>query len=261
MPEPRPLAIVTGASSGIGLELAKLCIEHGYDLVTAADQPTVARKADELRAQGAAVEAVEADLATTEGVDKLLAAVRGRPVAALLANAGHGQGHAFLDQDFKDVRHVIDTNVTGTLYLLHQVGRAMRQQRSGKILITGSIGGYMPGTYQAVYNSTKAFIDSFALALRQELKDTGVSVTVLMPGPTENEFFKRADMTDTKVGQSNKDNAADVARTGFEAMLRGDDQVVTGWKNKLQTAIASVMPAGLVAKQHGKIAEPGSAEK
>ena len=261
MPEPRPLAIVTGASSGIGLELAKLCIEHGYDLVIAADQPTVARKADELRAQGAAVEAVEADLATTEGVDKLLAAVRGRPVAALLANAGHGQGHAFLDQDFKDVRHVIDTNVTGTLYLLHQVGRAMRQQRSGKILITGSIGGYMPGTYQAVYNSTKAFIDSFALALRQELKDTGVSVTVLMPGPTETEFFKRADMTDTKVGQSNKDNAADVARTGFEAMLRGDDQVVTGWKNKLQTAIASVMPAGLVAKQHGKIAEPGSAEK
>jgi uncharacterized protein len=261
MPEPRPLAIVTGASSGIGLELAKLCIEHGYDLVTAADQPTVARKADELRAQGAAVEAVEADLATTEGVDKLLAAVRGRPVAALLANAGHGQGHAFLDQDFKDVRHVIDTNVTGTLYLLHQVGRAMRQQRSGKILITGSIGGYMPGTYQAVYNSTKAFIDSFALALRQELKDTGVSVTVLMPGPTETEFFKRADMTDTKVGQSNKDNAADVARTGFEAMLRGDDQVVTGWKNKLQTAITSVMPAGLVAKQHGKIAEPGSAEK
>jgi uncharacterized protein len=261
MPEPRPLAIVTGASSGIGLELAKLCIEHGYDLVTAADQPTVAHKADELRAQGAAVEAVEADLATTEGVDKLLAAVRGRPVAALLANAGHGQGHAFLDQDFKDVRHVIDTNVTGTLYLLHQVGRAMRQQRSGKILITGSIGGYMPGTYQAVYNSTKAFIDSFALALRQELKDTGVSVTVLMPGPTETEFFKRADMTDTKVGQSNKDNAADVARTGFEAMLRGDDQVVTGWKNKLQTAITSVMPAGLVAKQHGKIAEPGSAEK
>jgi uncharacterized protein len=261
MPEPRPLAIVTGASSGIGLELAKLCIEHGYDLVTAADQPTVAHKADELRAQGAAVEAVEADLATTEGVDKLLAAVRGRPVAALLANAGHGQGHAFLDQDFKDVRHVIDTNVTGTLYLLHQVGRAMRQQRSGKILITGSIGGYMPGTYQAVYNSTKAFIDSFALALRQELKDTGVSVTVLMPGPTETEFFKRADMTDTKVGQSNKDNAADVARTGFEAMLRGDDQVVTGWKNKLQTAIASVMPAGLVAKHHGKIAEPGSAEK
>jgi len=204
---------------------------------------------------------VEADLATIEGVDRLLAAVRGRPVAALIANAGHGQGHAFLDQDFKDVRHVIDTNVTGTLYLLQQVGRTMRQQRSGRILITGSIGGYMPGTYQAVYNSTKAFIDSFALALRQELKDAGVSVTVLMPGPTETEFFKRADMTDTKVGQSNKDDAADVARTGFEAMLRGDDQVVSGWKNKLQTAIASVMPAGLVAKQHAKMAKPGSGEK
>jgi short-subunit dehydrogenase len=194
-------------------------------------------------------------------VDRLLAAVRGRPVAALIANAGHGQGHAFLDQDFKDVRHVIDTNVTGTLYLLQQVGRTMRQQRSGRILITGSIGGYMPGTYQAVYNSTKAFIDSFALALRQELKDSGVSVTVLMPGPTETEFFKRADMTDTKVGQSNKDDAADVARTGFEAMLRGEDQVVSGWKNKLQTAIASVMPAGLVAKQHAKMAKPGSGEK
>jgi uncharacterized protein len=260
MPETRSLAIVTGASSGIGLELARLCAEHGHDLVIAADQPTIAHAAEELRGLGAAVDAVEADLATTEGVDQLLAAVRGRPIEALLANAGHGLGHAFLDQDFAEARHVVDTNVTGTIYLIHKVGRGMRERRSGRILITGSIAGFMPGTYQAVYNGTKAFIDSFAWALREELKDAGVTVTVLMPGPTDTEFFERAEMDDTQVGQGKKDDPAMVARVGFDAMLRGDGDVVSGWKNKLQTAVASVTPAAILAKQHAKMAEPGSAQ-
>jgi uncharacterized protein len=259
MSEPRPLAVVTGASSGIGYELAKLCAEGGYDLVVAADQPTVAHAAETLRGLGAAVEQIQADLATTDGVDRLLAAIRGRPVAALLANAGHGLGHAFLDQDFKDVRHVIDTNVTGTLYLIQKVGREMRARGSGRILITGSIAGFMPGTYQAVYNGTKAFIDSFAWALREEVKEAGVTVTVLMPGPTDTEFFDRAGMEDTQVGQGKKDDPAAVARIGFEAMQRGDGDVVSGWKNKLQTAIASVTPAAMLDKQHAKMAEPGSA--
>jgi uncharacterized protein len=256
----RPLAIVTGASAGIGYELAKRCAGNGYDLLVAADQPKIHEAARDFRALGAAVDAVEADLATLEGVDELYAAASGRPVEALLANAGHGLGHGFLDQSFDDVRHVIDTNITGTIYLIQKVGRDMRARGRGRILITGSIAGFTPGTYQAVYNGTKAFIDSFSFALRHEVKDRGVTVTCLMPGATETEFFERADMADTKVGRSEKDDPADVARIGFEAMMRGDGDVVSGWKNKLQTAIASVTPAGILAEQHRKQAEPGSGE-
>ena len=257
----RPLAIVTGASSGIGYELAIQCVEHGFDLVVAADEPAIETAATALRALGASVDAVEADLATFEGVDELYDIVNGRPVDALLANAGHGLGGAFLDQDFDDVEHVIDTNVTGTLYLIQQVGRQMRDRGAGRILITGSIAGYMPGTFQAVYNGTKAFIDSFSFALRAELKDSGVTVTCLMPGPTETEFFERANMTDTKVAQDEKDDPADVAKVGFDAMMRGDGDIVSGWRNKLQTTIANVTPSGVLAEQHRKMAEPGSGAK
>jgi short-subunit dehydrogenase len=252
------LAVVTGASSGIGYELAKICAEEGFDLVIAADEPAIRQAADTMRRDGARVDAVQADLSTTEGVDQLLATIAGRPIAALLANAGRGLGQAFLDQDFQDIRRVVDTNVTGTLYLLHKVGREMRTSGSGRILITGSIAGFMPGTFQAVYNGTKAFLDSFSFALRAELKDSGVTVTCLMPGATETEFFERADMMDTKIGQSKKDDAADVARSGFDAMMRGDGDVVTGWMNKLRSAIANVTPAGVLAEMHRGMAEPAS---
>jgi len=254
----KPFAIVTGASSGIGLELAAICAQEGFDLLVAADRPEIQTAADRFRSLGAAVTIVETDLATTSGVDELWAAAAGRPVDALLANAGHGLGHGFLDQNFDDARHVIDTNVTGTIYLVQLVGRAMRSRGKGRILLTGSIAGFMPGTYQAVYNGTKAFIDSFSFALRAELKDTGVTVTCLMPGATETDFFERANLLDTKVGQAKKDNPADVARIGFDAMMRGDGDVVSGWKNKLQSAIANVTPAGVLAEQHRKMAEPGS---
>jgi short-subunit dehydrogenase len=257
----RPLAVVTGASTGIGYELAKLCAERGFDLVIAADQPEINEAAEAFRALGAEVDAVEADLATLEGVDRLCAATKGRPVAALLANAGHGLGHGFLDQDFDDARHVIDTNITGTIYLIQKVGRDMRSRGEGRILITGSIAGFMPGSFQAVYNGTKAFIDSFSFALRNELKDTGVTVTCLMPGPTETEFFERADLLDTKVGQQEKDDPAKVARDGFEAMMNGEGDVVSGWKNKLQTTLAAVTPSGVLAEHHRSLAEPGSGEK
>jgi uncharacterized protein len=208
----RPLAIVTGASSGIGYELAKRCAEHGFDLLVAADEPVINHAAQDFRQLGVAAEAVEVDLATQEGVDRLYSATHGRPVDALLANAGHGLGRGFLDQDFNRLRHIIDTNITGTVYLIHKVGRDMRARGQGRILITGSIAGFMPGTYQAVYNGTKAFIDSFSFALRAELKDTGVTVTSLMPGATETEFFQRADMMDTKVGTQEKDDRADCQR-------------------------------------------------
>ena len=256
----RPLAIVTGASAGIGYELASLCAKDGYDLVIAADQLEIEQTAGELRVLGASVEAIQTDLSKLEGVDRVIAAVAGRPVDALLANAGHGLGKGFLDQDFDAVRHVIDTNVTGTLYLIQAIGRDMRTRGRGRILITGSIAGFLPGTYQAVYNATKAFIDSFAFAIRHEVKDSGITVTCLMPGATETEFFERADMMDTKIGQSKKDDPAAVAKTGFDAMMRGDGDVVSGWMNKLQTAIASVTPAGILAEQHRKSAQPGSAQ-
>jgi uncharacterized protein len=257
----QPYAVVTGASSGIGLELAKCCAEHGYDLLVAADQEEIHAVASDLRGEGATVEAVQVDLSSLEGVEQLYAAAQGRPIDALLANAGHGLGKAFLDQETSAWTHVIDTNVTGTLHLLHKVGREMRARRSGRILITGSIAGFMPGTYQAVYNGTKAFIDSFSFALRAELKDTGVTVTCLMPGPTDTEFFARADMLDTKVGSDKKQPADEVARIGFEAMLRGDGDVIAGWKNKLQQAMANVTPSAVLAEQHRRMAEPGSAQK
>jgi short-subunit dehydrogenase len=254
----KPLAVVTGASAGIGYELARLCAENGFDLVIAADQPKIEKAAGELRALGVGVDAVEADLSTLEGVDRLRAATKGRPVEMLLANAGHGLGRGFLDQDFPDIRHVIDTNVTGTLYLIHKVGRDMRDRGQGRILITGSIAGFMPGTYQAVYNASKAFLDSFSFALRAELKGSGVTVTCLMPGATETEFFERADLMDTKVGQSKKDDPADVAKVGFDAMMNGDGDVVSGWQNKLRSAIATITPAGVLAEMHRGMAEPGS---
>ncbi len=257
----RPLAIVTGASAGIGYELAKLCAENGYDLVIAADQPQINEAAQAFRALGATVDVVQTDLATLEGNDQLYAATKGRPVDALLANAGHGLGKGFLDQNFREARHVVDTNITGTIYLIQKVGRDMRERGQGRILITGSIAGFMPGTFQAVYNGTKAFIDSFSFALRAELKDTGVTVTCLMPGATETDFFERADMLDTKVGQSKKDDPADVAKTGFDAMMRGDGDVVSGWQNKLQSAISLLTPSSVLAEQHRKMAEPGSGKE
>lgn len=156
---------------------------------------------------------------------------------------------------------MIDTNVTGTLDLIHRVGRGMRARGEGRILITGSIAGFMPGTYQAVYNGTKALLDSFSFALRAELKDSGVTVTCLMPGATETEFFERADMLDTKVGTQKKQPAYEVAELGFEAMMRGDGDVVTGWQNKLRAAISTILPSGTVAEYHRKMAEPGTASK
>ena len=230
-------------------------------MLVAANEPAIHEAAVLLRGKNVQVDAIEADLATLEGVDKLYDAARGRPIDALLANAGRGLGKAFLEQDFQQVRRVIDTNITGTIYLLQRVGKDMVRRGQGRILIVGSIAGFMPGSFTAVYNGTKAFIDSFSFALREELKDSGVTVTCLMPGATETEFFRRADMLDTELAQSEKDDPADVAEVGFAAMMRGDGDIVSGWKNKLQSAMANVTPAERLAKKHRQMAEPGSAKK
>jgi short-subunit dehydrogenase len=255
------LAVVTGASTGIGYELAKVCARNGYDLIIVADESRIRQAADNIKPLGVTVEAVEADLSTLDGVDRLIDIIGNRPVDALLANAGRGLGGTFLDQNFSDVRRVIDTNVTGTLYLVQQIGRRMRDRRAGRILITGSIAGFIPGAYNAVYNASKAFINSFSFALRAEIKDSGVTVTCLMPGATETNFFERAELMNTKIGRSKKDDPANVAQIGFDAMMNGEGDVVSGWHNKLQSAIANIVPAAFLAEQHRKQAEPVSAGK
>lgn len=258
----RKLAIVTGASSGIGLELARIAAREGYDLLIAADQIEINAAADELRRQGGAVEAIEADLSTIDGVDALLRALQGRQVDILCANAGHGLGRDFLSQAVTEWRHVIDTNITGTLYLLHRILPDMAARDAGKVLITGSIAGYMPGSFQAVYNGSKAFIDNFSDAIRNELKDRkGVTITTLMPGATETEFFERADMMDTKVGTQEKDDAAKVAQDGWDALMKGEAHIVSGWKNKFQKTVANVTPASTLAEMHRSMAEPGTAKE
>jgi short-subunit dehydrogenase len=251
------LAIVTGASSGIGLELAKLAAGEGYDLIVASDTPQVDAGAG-LKNAGASVQSIEADLATEQGVRQLLDSVGERQVDVLVANAGHGLGGAFLEQSPQEWRHVVDTNVTGTLLLIQPVAKKMVQRGEGKVLIVGSIAGHLAGSFQAVYNGTKAFIDSFAAALNNELKDTGVSVTCLKPGATETEFFERAGMEDTKVGEAKKDDPADVAKTGWEAMKNGKESVVYGLKNKAQVWASGILPESATAAMHRQQAEPGS---
>jgi short-subunit dehydrogenase len=256
------LAIITGASTGIGFELATLAAKDGYDLIVVADEPLIEAAAADFQQFGTQVQSVEADLATIDGVDTLLAATAGRPIDVLAANAGVGTGGAFLEQDVAKWRHSIDTNVTGTVYLLQKVLRDMVARGTGKVLVTGSIAGYIPGSFNAVYNGTKAFVDNFTEALRNELKDVeGVTLTTLMPGATDTEFFARADMLDTKVGQQEKADPAEVAKDGWDALMAGKGHIVSGLSNKLQVASAGVVPQSVLAEMHRGLAEPGSGTK
>jgi len=258
----RRFAVITGASTGIGFELALLAADEGYDLLIAADEGLIASAADDLRAKGGEVAALEVDLSSLEGVDRLLDAAGGRCIDLLCANAGTGTGGAFLDQDVESWRHAIETNITGTLYLVQKVLRDMVARDDGRILVTGSIAGYIPGAFNAVYNGTKAMIDNVTEAVRNEIKDVkGVTLTTLMPGATDTEFFARADMLDTDVGQDpHKADPAKVARDGWDALMAGKGHIVSGWSNKLQVAAAGVVPQAMLAEQHRKMAEPGSAD-
>ena len=255
-------AIITGASTGIGFELATLAARNGYDILVVADEPLIDAAAADFRQFGTEVRGVEADLSTIEGVDRLLAAAQGRQIDLLCANAGRGLGRGFLEQGLADWRRVVDTNITGTLYLLQRVLRDMAARDAGKVLVTGSIAGFIPGSFQAVYNGTKAFVDSFTDALRDELRDhRGVTLTTLMPGPVDTEFFDRADMMDTDVGTSDgKSDPAKVAQDGWDALMAGRHSIVSGWKNKLQAAVAHVVPPEVTGRMHRNMAEPGTAK-
>lgn len=259
----RPLALVTGASSGIGLELAKLFAQNNFDLIIAAEDEAITRVGSQLEAAGASVDSVQVDLASAAGVEELYRHLssRGRPLQAAALNAGVGAGGAFTDTQLTDELTIVDLNVRSTVHLSKYVVRDMVKRGTGRILYTSSIASTMPGSYQAVYNASKSFVQSFAMALRNELKDSGVTVTSLMPGPVETEFFERADMLDTKVGTSEKDDPADVARDGFEAMMAGKERVVShSLKTKLQGIGSRVLPDSVKAEMHRKQAEPGSAE-
>jgi uncharacterized protein len=257
MESTQPLALVTGASSGIGFELARQFAHHGFDVIVAAEDPDIGTAAAELGA-----EAVQVDLATEDGVERLWRGIGGRPLAAAALNAGIGAGGAFRDTELRDELKLIDLNVRSTVHLAKLVVRDMVDRGDGRVLFTSSIASTMPGSFQAVYNASKSFVQSFALALREELKDSGVSVTSLMPGPTETEFFERADMLDTPVGSGEKDDPADVARDGFEALMAGDERVVShSLKTKAQGIGSRALPDSVKAKMHRKMAEPGSPKR
>jgi short-subunit dehydrogenase len=265
MTEPNPLAVVTGASSGIGLELAKQLAEHGFDEIVAADDTGLDAAAEGLRGAGVEVRTARADLATEAGVEQLVTEVTttGRPVDALVINAGVGVAGPFAgdDSSVEDQLRVVDLNVRSSVHLAKRLVPGMVRRGSGRVLFTSSIAAVMPGPFQAVYNASKAFLLSFAEALREELKDSGVTVTALLPGPTDTEFFERAGLQDTKLGAGAKDDPAVVAREGYEAMMAGKHRVVAGSvKNKAQVAAANVVPDPALAAQHRRMSEPGSAD-
>ena len=258
----RPLAVVTGASRGIGLELARQFAANGFDLILDAEDADVDAAAADLRRDGAEATAVQADQSTPEGVVALHAAIRdaGRPVDALAINAGIGTSGPFVDGDLADHLRLIDLNVRGAVHLAGLVVPAMAARGEGRVLLTASIASTMPGPYQSTYAASKAFLYSFAQAIRHELRDRGVTVTALMPGPTDTDFFERAGLEDTKVGQGSKDDPAEVARDGYEALMAGKDHVVAGSvRNKAMTAAAKVMPDKAAAAMHGAMSKPGSA--
>lgn len=262
----RKFAVVTGASSGIGLELARQFGTNGFDLLICSETEKISEAARTLESTGATVQSVQADLATWDGVEALYGAIRssGRRLDAIAINAGVGISGDFAHgTDLGDELNLINLNVICPVHLSKRVLQDMLQSGGGKILFTSSIAGTMPGPFEAVYNPSKAFVTSFAQAIRNELKDSGVTITVLMPGATETEFFDRAGLRDTKLGASeNKDDAAEVARQGFEAMMAGKDHIVAGsFSNKVQAMAGHVLPDTTMAEMHRKQSEPGSAKK
>jgi short-subunit dehydrogenase len=258
-------AVVTGASSGIGLELARQFAEHGFDLLIVADSPKITDAANALKSYNVAISEAQIDLAKADGVKELYEVIRsaGRPVDAIALNAGVGAGGDFVrETELGADLNVIDLNIKSTVHLAKLVLKDMVDRGQGRVLFTSSIAATMPGTFNAVYNASKAFVQSFAQAVRNELKDTGVTITALMPGATETNFFTRAGMEDTEVGMSDKDDPAEVAKTGFEALMAGKDHVVAGsFKNKVQATMAHVLPDTMTAEMHRKQAGPAQEKR
>jgi short-subunit dehydrogenase len=259
MSAPRKFAVVTGASSGIGRELARQFTANGFDVLVTAEGGGLDAAAGDLAGNGTTVQEVVADLATPDGAERVVAAIAatGRPVDALALNAGVGNGGAFTDIPLADEQRLLAVNIGSAVHLAKRIVPDMVRRGAGRVLFTSSVASQMPGPYYATYAASKAFIQSFAHALRYELKDTGVTVTALLPGPTDTEFFDRAGLDGTPVDSSAKDDPADVARDGFEALMAGQSQVVAGSvKNKVQVAGAKLMPDQARAAVHARMTKP-----
>ena len=250
------LIVITGASSGIGLELAKCAAADGCELILVADTDLSKGEAAAREAGAASVETLVADLATRHGIDAVMDCIGDRQVDGLMANAGTGDGGKFFEQEWDGIARAIDTNVKGTVSLIHRVGKLMVARDQGRILVTGSIVADMPGPFNLVYNSTKAFVVDFCVGLANELKDTNVVITCLLPGATDTDFFERAGMEEAPVAKSKKADPAKVARDGYAALLDGDVKEVSGFLNKVQYFFADILPDEVVAKMHRKMAEP-----
>ncbi|TDQ00909.1 SDR family NAD(P)-dependent oxidoreductase [Labedaea rhizosphaerae] len=261
-----PRVLITGASSGIGRELAEIFARNGYRVLLAADDDLLDKAVDELRATGAAVDGHRLDLAVPDEVDRLAAWTQdvAGGVDALVLNAGTGVNGAFAGSatGLHEQLKVVDVNVRSVVHLAKLLVPGMVGAGHGRVLITSSIAGVSPGPYNSVYNASKAFLSSFAQALRDELRGSGVSVTTLMPGPTDTLFFDRAKMHDTKLGQSSKDDAKTVAEQGFSAMMKGTDHVVAGsFFNKVQSVAGHLLPDPLLAAVHRRMTMPGSGRR
>jgi short-subunit dehydrogenase len=259
----RRFAVITGASKGIGHELARVFAKNGYDLLLTADSEQIEEAGRELGTLGVEVQTVQADLAKYEGVEKLWSAVEatGRPVDAIAINAGVGVGGKFLETDLEEELNLIQLNVTSTVHLAKLVVRQMAARGAGKILLTSSIAGTMPTPLEAVYGASKAFVLSFAKSLRYELDDTGITVTALQPGPTDTNFFHRAGMDDTELGTEGKytNDPAEVAQQGFDALMDGKDHIyASSMKTKAQGELGRFIPDSVKAHFHEKQAEPKS---
>jgi len=255
------VALVTGASSGIGFSLAIELATRQYDLIVCSSAERIEDAAREMRAYGVEVIARQADLSTRQGVDDLWNWVKasGRTIDVACLNAGIGEGGLFHETDLEKELQLIELNCTCTVQFAKYVVRDMVARNQGRILFTSSIAGEMVAPREAVYAASKAFLLSFAHSLRYELKDCGVTVTTLQPGPTNTEFFERAGMEDTKVGQEGKKDSEpdDVARQGIDALMEGKDHVYSAsFKTKVEGMLANLIPGSAKAAMHDKQAKP-----
>ncbi len=263
MTESRALALVTGASSGIGFEIAKQFQARGFDLVVAAEDVAVESAAAAL-ADGTDVRPVRVDLRTSTGVEQLYATATegGRHLDAVALNAGVGRGGLFTETALADELDIVDLNVRSTVHLAKLVARDMAARGQGRLLFTASLAAMMPGPRQAVYNASKSFVLSFAEALREELRDSGVTVTALLPGPTDTDFFRRAKMLATRIGRGPKDDPAAVARQGVDALFNDERKIVAAsLAVKSAGLLDRVLPDPVKAKMNRVISMPTRADR
>jgi short-subunit dehydrogenase len=255
----QPTALITGASVGIGHELARQVARGGYNLVLVArNADKLKAVADEMRTLGVQADYVISDLAQPSAPLGLFADLRNRGVTidVLVNNAGFGALGPFDELDPQRQLDMIQVNVTAVVELTHLFLQGMIARNAGGILNVASTAAFQPGPHMAIYYASKAFVLSFSEAIAEELKRTNITVSALCPGPTESEFRSRAKMDDSPVFRSKfipTMSAADVARAGYQAFRKGKRIVIPGIVNKLAVQSNRIAPRRAVTKVAGKI--------